>query len=172
MLALLKGAWSCYICIWCSCYSSAALSAGAWPMWSCYICIWCLCYFSAARYAGVWSYYIMYICVCVVSVLPPVLVPRQSEIPDKFPVIEDFSDTVPANTDFPVGLAEQTFNLPGKNIFLVFFVAQVLFMLSSTQNHLMTSFSFSFSSSSVFFFFLNPSLTKGATVAQCMHQMK
>jgi len=45
-------------------------------------------------------------------VLPPVLVPSHSEIPDKFPVIEDFSDTVPANTDFPVGLADQTFSMP------------------------------------------------------------
>ena len=47
--------------------------------------------------------------------LPPVLVPRQSgEIPSEFPPLEDYSNTVPDNTDFPVGLGEQQFNIPGK----------------------------------------------------------
>jgi len=47
-------------------------------------------------------------------VLPPVLVPRQTGEPiTEFPQLEDYSDTVPENTDFPAGLNEHAFNLPG-----------------------------------------------------------
>lgn len=47
--------------------------------------------------------------------LPPVLVPRATgEIPSEFPPLDDYSNTVPANTDFPAGLGEQPFNMPGK----------------------------------------------------------
>ncbi|KAK2167465.1 hypothetical protein LSH36_27g02008 [Paralvinella palmiformis] len=42
------------------------------------------------------------------SVLPPVLVPRQQDIPQEYPPLDDYSDTVPANTNFPTG--EQSFN--------------------------------------------------------------
>lgn len=45
-------------------------------------------------------------------VLPPVLVPRHTgEVPQDFPPLEDYSNTVPENTDFPAGL-DQTFHLP------------------------------------------------------------
>lgn len=45
-------------------------------------------------------------------VLPPVLVPRQTDIPQEFPPLEDFTNTVPENTDYPAGLGDQPFNIP------------------------------------------------------------
>ncbi|XP_013418844.1 mothers against decapentaplegic homolog 3 isoform X2 [Lingula anatina] len=47
-------------------------------------------------------------------VLPPVLVPRQTgEIPADFqPPIDDYSNTVPENIDFPAGVSESSFQLP------------------------------------------------------------
>ena len=51
----------------------------------------------------------------MIAVLPPVLVPRQTgEIPGEFPPLDDYSNTVPQNTDFPAGLTEQTFSVPGE----------------------------------------------------------
>ncbi|XP_062585305.1 mothers against decapentaplegic homolog 3-like isoform X1 [Saccostrea cucullata] len=44
-------------------------------------------------------------------VLPPVLVPRHTEVPDKMPQIENYAMTVPENTEFPSGNNE-IFNLP------------------------------------------------------------
>ncbi|XP_048750136.1 mothers against decapentaplegic homolog 3-like isoform X2 [Ostrea edulis] len=44
-------------------------------------------------------------------VLPPVLVPRHTEVPDKMPQLENYAMTVPENTDFPTGNNE-IFNLP------------------------------------------------------------
>ncbi|XP_022306536.1 mothers against decapentaplegic homolog 3-like isoform X2 [Crassostrea virginica] len=44
-------------------------------------------------------------------VLPPVLVPRHTEVPDKMPQIENYAMTVPENTEFPTGNNE-IFNLP------------------------------------------------------------
>ncbi|XP_041356377.1 mothers against decapentaplegic homolog 3-like [Gigantopelta aegis] len=44
-------------------------------------------------------------------VLPPVLVPRHSEIPDKIPQIDDYKTTVPENTDFPAGINDN-FSIP------------------------------------------------------------
>lgn len=43
--------------------------------------------------------------------LPPVLVPRNLEIPTKLPELENFSNTVPENTDFPTGISEN-FSIP------------------------------------------------------------
>ena len=54
--------------------------------------------------------------------LPPVLVPRQNDIPAEYPPLNDYEDKVPDNTDFPAGLQEQPFNMPGENI-VVFFQA-------------------------------------------------
>ena len=52
---------------------------------------------------------------CVVcAVLPPVLVPRHTEIPDKIPQLDDYSTTVPENTDFPAGLNDN-FSIPGRS---------------------------------------------------------
>ncbi|XP_070536090.1 mothers against decapentaplegic homolog 3-like [Ptychodera flava] len=42
-------------------------------------------------------------------VLPPVLVPRQTgEIPQDFPPLDDYSTSVPENTNFPVGVEAQS----------------------------------------------------------------
>ncbi|WAR29691.1 SMAD2-like protein, partial [Mya arenaria] len=38
--------------------------------------------------------------------LPPVMVPRSTEIPNKLPELENYATTVPENTDFPTGLGE------------------------------------------------------------------
>ena len=53
--------------------------------------------------------------VVVVAVLPPVLVPRQTgEIPAELPPVEDYSNMVPGNTDFPTGISDHGFSiLPG-----------------------------------------------------------
>lgn len=48
-------------------------------------------------------------------VLPPVLVPRAQagDIPTEYPPLDDYSDTVPENTDFPAGLSpDNAFNIP------------------------------------------------------------
>ncbi|CAM1293399.1 SMAD2 (predicted) [Pycnogonum litorale] len=44
--------------------------------------------------------------------LPPILVPRQSgDIPAEFPPLDDYSNSVPENTNFPIGLENQIFPL-------------------------------------------------------------
>ncbi|KAI0223809.1 hypothetical protein LSAT2_025068 [Lamellibrachia satsuma] len=55
-------------------------------------------------------------------VLPPVLVPRQTgEIPTELPLVEDYSNMVPGNTDFPTGLSDHSFSiLPGRCRFIYF----------------------------------------------------
>lgn len=54
----------------------------------------------------------------IFSVLPPVLVPRPAagEIPKTYPVLDDYSNTVPANTDFPAGLSSSDTSLAGRQI--------------------------------------------------------
>ena len=47
----------------------------------------------------------------IFSVLPPVLVPRSNDIPENFPPLDDYTNTVPENTDFPSGLSDQSFNM-------------------------------------------------------------
>ena len=48
--------------------------------------------------------------------LPPILVPRHSgDLPSDLPILDDYSNSVPENTDFPTGLENQTFPLTGKN---------------------------------------------------------
>ncbi|KAK2172374.1 hypothetical protein NP493_967g00003 [Ridgeia piscesae] len=45
-------------------------------------------------------------------VLPPVLVPRQTgEIPTELPPVEDYSNMVPGNTDFPTGISDHGFSI-------------------------------------------------------------
>lgn len=39
--------------------------------------------------------------VCLIPVLPPVVVPRHTEVPSELPPLDDFKNTVPNNTDFP-----------------------------------------------------------------------
>lgn len=53
-----------------------------------------------------------------IAALPPVMVPRQTEIPSKLPELENYALTVPENTDFPKGLSENI-SIPGKECYLV-----------------------------------------------------
>jgi hypothetical protein len=46
------------------------------------------------------------------TVLPPVLVPRHTEIPAEFPPLDDYSHSIPENTNFPAGIEPQS-NIPG-----------------------------------------------------------
>ncbi|KFW88075.1 Mothers against decapentaplegic 3, partial [Phalacrocorax carbo] len=46
-------------------------------------------------------------------VLPPVLVPRQTEIPAEFPPLDDYSHSIPENTNFPAGIEPQSNYIPG-----------------------------------------------------------
>lgn len=46
------------------------------------------------------------------TVLPPVLVPRHTEIPAEFPPLEDYTHSIPENTNFPAGIEPQS-NIPG-----------------------------------------------------------
>lgn len=48
-----------------------------------------------------------------VAVLPPVLVPRHIEIPSEFPVLDDYSHSIPENTNFPAGIEPQSNYIPG-----------------------------------------------------------
>lgn len=58
-----------------------------------------------------------YYCVCVhFTVLPPVLVPRHTEIPSEFPVLDDYSHSIPENTNFPAGIEPQSNYIPGTSM--------------------------------------------------------
>ena len=49
--------------------------------------------------------------------LPPILVPRQSATDlstSDLPILDDYSNSVPENTDFPTGLGNQSFPLTGE----------------------------------------------------------
>ncbi len=61
-------------------------------------------------------------CVCVFlyvhfTVLPPVLVPRHTEIPSEFPPLDDYSHSIPENTNFPAGIEPQSNYIPGTRMF-------------------------------------------------------
>ncbi|XP_077323795.1 mothers against decapentaplegic homolog 3 isoform X1 [Lithobates pipiens] len=45
-------------------------------------------------------------------VLPPVLVPRNTEIPAEFPPLDDYSHSIPENTNFPAGIEPQINYIP------------------------------------------------------------
>ncbi|MEE6503555.1 hypothetical protein FKM82_004856 [Ascaphus truei] len=45
-------------------------------------------------------------------VLPPVLVPRHTEIPAEFPPLDDYSHSIPENTNFPAGIEPQMNYIP------------------------------------------------------------
>lgn len=53
--------------------------------------------------------------VYVSVVLPPVLVPRHTDIPAVFPPLDDYSPSIPENTNFPAGIEPQSNYIPGKN---------------------------------------------------------
>lgn len=52
-------------------------------------------------------------CLCIALVLPPVLVPRHTEIPAEFPPLDDYSHSIPENTNFPAGIEPQSNYIPG-----------------------------------------------------------
>lgn len=52
--------------------------------------------------------------VCVSPVLPPVLVPRHTDIPTEFPPLDDYSHSIPENTNFPAGIEPQSNYIPGE----------------------------------------------------------
>lgn len=58
----------------------------------------------------------MNLSVCVSPVLPPVLVPRHTDIPTVFPPLDDYSPSIPENTNFPAGIEPQSNYIPGKKI--------------------------------------------------------
>ncbi|MBN3318761.1 SMAD1 protein, partial [Atractosteus spatula] len=45
-------------------------------------------------------------------VLPPVLVPRHTEIPTEYPPLDDYSHSIPENTNFPAGIEPQSNYIP------------------------------------------------------------
>lgn len=47
-------------------------------------------------------------------VLPPVLVPRHTDIPAEFPPLDDYSPSIPENTNFPAGIEPQSNYIPGE----------------------------------------------------------
>ena len=50
---------------------------------------------------------------CLCPVLPPVLVPRHTDIPTEFPPLDDYSHSIPENTNFPAGIEPQSNYIPG-----------------------------------------------------------
>ena len=53
-------------------------------------------------------------CISAFPVLPPVLVPRHTDIPAEFPPLDDYSPSIPENTNFPAGIEPQSNYIPGK----------------------------------------------------------
>lgn len=46
-------------------------------------------------------------------VLPPVLVPRHTEILTELPPLDDYTHSIPENTNFPAGIEPQSNYIPG-----------------------------------------------------------
>lgn len=49
----------------------------------------------------------------VFPVLPPVLVPRHTEILTELPPLDDYTHSIPENTNFPAGIEPQSNYIPG-----------------------------------------------------------
>jgi len=47
-------------------------------------------------------------------VLPPVLVPRHSEILTELPPLDDYTHSIPENTNFPAGIEPPNNYIPGE----------------------------------------------------------
>ena len=47
-------------------------------------------------------------------VLPPVLVPRHTEILTELPPLDDFTNSIPENTNFPAGIDPPNNYIPGQ----------------------------------------------------------
>lgn len=50
-------------------------------------------------------------------VLPPVLVPRHTDIPAEFPPLDDYSPSIPENTNFPTGIEPHSNYIPGEEFY-------------------------------------------------------
>lgn len=48
-----------------------------------------------------------------IAVLPPVLVPRHSEILTELPPLDDYTHSIPENTNFPAGIEPPNNYIPG-----------------------------------------------------------
>lgn len=48
-------------------------------------------------------------------VLPPVLVPRHTEILTELPPLDDYTHSIPENTNFPGGIEPPNNYIPGEN---------------------------------------------------------
>lgn len=48
------------------------------------------------------------------TVLPPVLVPRHSEILTELPPLDDYTHSIPENTNFPAGIDPPNNYIPGE----------------------------------------------------------
>lgn len=48
-------------------------------------------------------------------VLPPVLVPRHTEILTELPPLDDYTNSIPENTNFPTGIEPPNNYIPGRN---------------------------------------------------------
>lgn len=51
-------------------------------------------------------------------VLPPVLVPRHSEILSELPPLDDYTHSIPENTNFPAGIEPPNNYIPGGTIWI------------------------------------------------------
>ena len=56
------------------------------------------------------------------AVLPPVLVPRHLEIPNEYPPLDDYSHSIPENTNFPAGIEPQSNYIPGEIVWRKYFL--------------------------------------------------
>ena len=56
------------------------------------------------------------------AVLPPVLVPRHLEIPSEYPPLDDYSHSIPENTNFPAGIEPQSNYIPGEMVWRKYFL--------------------------------------------------
>lgn len=50
------------------------------------------------------------------AVLPPVLVPRHSEILPELPPLDDYNHSIPENTNFPAGIEPPNNYIPGGSV--------------------------------------------------------
>lgn len=48
-------------------------------------------------------------------VLPPVLVPRHADVPAEFPLLDDYSPSIPENTSFPADVEPHSNYIPGRD---------------------------------------------------------
>lgn len=48
------------------------------------------------------------------AVLPPVLVPRHSDVLPELPLLDDYTHSIPENTNFPAGIEPPNNYIPGE----------------------------------------------------------